>query len=481
MNTINQILNTDSYKFSHYVQYPKGTQFVHSYIEARGSKIPGVDEVVFFGLEAFKKDVLSKPVTMRDVDEAASFCTKHMVPFNREGWEYIVKEHNGVLPIRINSVIEGTPVPIGNAMLTMVNTDPKCHWLTSYLETSLLRYIWYGSTVATISREIKKIIYANLKLTADDPDNEINFKLHDFGFRGVSSYESAGLGGAAHLINFMGTDTVAGILYAQEYYSADVCGFSIAASEHSTMTSWGMDHEFQAYKNMVTQYAKPGAMFACVIDSYNWENAIDLWSVVQPGEELSLLDQVKAAGAFVVLRPDSGDPIWTPIHVIEKLMNRVGYVVNSKGFRVLPNHVRVIQGDGVDIEDVRSILFNLKILNISGSNIAFGMGGGLLQKVNRDTFKFAMKCSAIELEGGEIRDVFKSPMGQEDKKSKKGILHTVIQDGVWKTVTRNEATELCNHHGAKPALWSTYVAGKGQVFHNPPANFQRIRKRASLK
>ena len=36
------------------------------------------------------------------------------------------------------------------------------------------------------------------------------FKLHDFGARGVSSLESAMLGGMAHLVNFRGTDTLTG-------------------------------------------------------------------------------------------------------------------------------------------------------------------------------------------------------------------------------------------------------------------------------
>jgi len=479
---MNQILNTDSYKFSHYKQYPPGTQYVHSYIEARGSKLQGVKEVVLFGVQAFIRDVLSKPVTMRDVEEADTFCTKHGVPFNREGWEYIVKKLNGYIPLEIDCVPEGTPVPIGNAMVTLTNTDPACPWVTSYFETALIRYVWYGSTVATVSREIKRVIYKNLLETSDDPDGEIGFKLHDFGYRGVSSDESAGLGGAAHLINFLGTDTVAGIVFAQDYYGADVCGYSIAASEHSTMTSWGQENEFQAYKNMVAQYAKPGAIFACVIDSYNVWNAIDLWCDVQPGEEKALIDIVKEAGARVVLRPDSGDPITTPIKVIDKLMSKpnVGFILNSKRFRVLPDHVRVIQGDGIDHADVHSILFSMKLEGLSGSNIGFGMGGGLLQKVNRDLFKFAMKCSAIELETGEERDVFKSPIDQPDKSSKKGILDTVkLSNGEWATMRAWEALKM-RREGAKSMLHNVFNSACGQIHTARTTTFDEIRERAKL-
>lgn len=430
MNNINKILasvifNTDSYKTSHWVQYPPETENIYSYIEARKSSNPGVSDIVHFGVQSYIRESLLTPITQDDVRCAAAFCEAHGVPFNLDGWEYIVEKHNGYLPLTICSVPEGTPVPIGHPTVTVTSTDPKCFWLVSYIETDLLQNVWYGSTVATLSREIKKVIWENLCETSDDPSAEIGFKLHDFGFRGVSSRESAGIGGAAHLVNFMGTDTIPGIIHAMKYYDSDVCGFSIPASEHSTMTSWGQDNEFLAYKNMVIQYAKPGAIFACVIDSYDIINALRLWAVCQTGEEKSLLDQVKEAGATVVLRPDSGDPVQTPIEVIDWLMYNVGYTENSKGFGVLPSHVRVIQGDGIEIDDVREILDGLKANKISGSNIAFGMGGGLLQKVNRDTFGFAMKCSAAKV-NGEWRDVYKSPKGSPSKASKRGLVEVRI-------------------------------------------------------
>lgn len=416
----NPILATDSYKFSHFKQYPPGTQIIRSYVEARGTNLVGVKEVVFYGLQAFINDYLTKPVTMADIDEAEAFVTKHGFDFNREGWERIVKLHGGLLPVHIQAIPEGTPVPLGVPMLWIQNTDATLPWVTSYVETVMLSYIWYGSTVATLSREIKKVIKGYLELTSDDPAAELPFKLHDFGYRGVAA-GAAGLGGSAHLVNFMGSDTVAGIEFAQEHYNADVCGFSIPASEHSTMTSWGEASEFAAYKNMVAQYAKPGAIFACVIDSYDIDEALLLWAQEMDREEdyLTLLEQVKEAGATVVLRPDSGDAVQTPIDVIEKLMSYVGFDINEKGYKVLPKHVRVIQGDGIDIDDVRAILTLMQERGLSASNIAFGMGGGLLQKVNRDTFKFAMKACYAMI-NGEFRDVRKHPSGDASKMSKGG-------------------------------------------------------------
>lgn len=426
----NPILTSDSYKYSHFQQYPAGANHVYSYIEARGTKIPGVTEVVHFGLQKYIKDVLLKPITKRDVEEARDFCEKHGEPFNYDGWMRIVNVHGGFLPVTIYAVPEGTPVPLGNLMVRVANMDEQLPWLTSFIETDILRNVWYGSTVATMSREIKKLI-ASYGYTMDDPEAEIPFKLHDFGCRGVSSLESAAIGGAAHLVNFMGTDTVPGITMAMDYYNADICGYSIPASEHSTMTLRGREHEKESYQAMVDAYAAPGKIFACVSDSYDIFNAVEnIW--VKGG----LLQQVKEKGATVVIRPDSGHPVETPVKVIEMLMELLSeeVIVNNKGFRVLPNHVRVIQGDGIDINDVSIILCTLAGKGISASNIAFGMGGGLLQKVDRDTFKFAMKASAA-LINGTLQEVYKDPITDAGKKSKRGILDLFrYKDGTFKTL-----------------------------------------------
>lgn len=479
MTIRNPILATDSYKFSHFMQYPAGASFVTSYIEARGTKIPGVKEVVSFGIQPFVQDFLMKKITRKNIDEAEAFCAAHGVPFNREGWEIIVNEHGGYMPLKLDAVADGTVVPLGNATVQLTNLDERLPWLTSYVETLLLQYYWYMSTVATLSREIKKVIKFYLDKTSDNPEAELPFKLHDFGYRGVAP-GAADFGGMAHLVNFMGTDTVAGIEAAMDYYDAGVCGFSISASEHSTMTSWGKDNEFQAYKNMVTKYAKKGAIFACVIDSYDTMNAISLWAEVQPGEEKSLLDQVKEAGATVVLRPDSGDPVMMPISVIHEIGRCVEGYTNSKGYRVLPDHVRVIQGDGIDIDDVRAILFRMDAAGLSASNIAFGMGGGLLQKVNRDTFKFAMKANEIVIDG-ETFPVQKIPTTDAGKISKAGaqMLLRNKHTGEYKTVSRADNRHLRTDgwYNAMETMYRSHF-GTVAVIHS---NFDSVRKNAEVK
>lgn len=409
----NIALNSDSYKYSQFNQYPPGTAYVYSYIESRGGLW---DSTVFFGLQAFVKEYLLTPVTMADIDEAEAIITAHGEPFYREGWEYIVNELGGKLPIVIKAAPEGAIIPTKNVLATIENTDPKCWWLTSFLETAILRAIWYPTTVATNSYESKKIILAALEKTGDPA--LIDFKLHDFGARGVSSLESAGIGGAAHLINFSGTDTVAALVYARKYYDADIAGFSIPAMEHSTVTSWGRENEAEAYRNMLKIHGKAGAPIAFVSDSYDIFNACsNIW-----GEELK--QAVIDSGAIVVIRPDSGDPASVVTKCLYLLEKKFGSVTNEKGYRVL-NNVRIIQGDGIDHASIRSILFTMDIAGFSADNVAFGQGGALLQQVNRDTMKFAMKCSSIgipdEVSGKIIwRDVFKDPVTDKGKASKKG-------------------------------------------------------------
>jgi nicotinamide phosphoribosyltransferase len=414
----NIILNTDSYKVSMFKQYPAGTTGVYSYIESRGGRY---DRTVFFGLQAFIKEYLLEPITQSDIDIADEILTAHGEPFNRAGWQYILDKHNGYLPVVIRAVPEGSVVPVKNVLATIENTDPEAFWLTTWLETALLRAVWYPTTVATQSWTIRKVILEALEKTGDP--SLIDFKLHDFGARGVSSLESAGIGGAAHLINFMGSDTITGVLYAREYYDAGVSGFSIPAAEHSTITSWGRDGEVDAYRNMLTNFAKPGSIVAVVSDSYDVFNAASkLW-----GEELR--QEVIDSGATVVIRPDSGDPDTVCRKLVQILGEKFGYTVNAKGYKVL-NNVRLIQGDGVNEHTIRMILGGFQAYGWSADNIAFGMGGALLQQLDRDTQKFAMKCSSITV-NGEDRDVVKDPITDPGKKSKAGRIQLWKSGGEW--------------------------------------------------
>ena len=461
MDKMNNVFNTDSYKITHHNQYPPKTEKIVSYFESRGGKY---SEVCFFGLQILvKKYLVGQVVTQEKIDQAAEIFAAHFGNpklFNREGWEYILHQHGGKLPIKIKALPEGTVLPYKNACFTLENTDPKCFWLTNYLETLLVQ-VWYPMTVATNSREQKKVILQYLNDTGDP--SLVDFKLHDFGFRGVSSLETAGIGAAAHLTQFLGTDTMAGLIVAKEYYGkTDSCaGFSIPASEHSTMTSWGKSGEVQAYKNMLDQ--NPSGLVACVSDSYDIFYACQhLW-----GEELK--DQIMSREGTLVIRPDSGDPKTVNLKILEILGNQFGFTINQKGYKVLDPHVRVIQGDGICYETLIDILEHLKSNGWSADNIAFGSGGGLLQKMDRDTQKCAFKCCLAIIDGQEVA-VQKDPITDSGKKSKKGWLTVHHTDGIWETKSDG------NHDFDSDCLQTIFLNGDLLIDHH----WDDIKERAKI-
>jgi nicotinamide phosphoribosyltransferase len=427
----NLILNTDSYKASHFLQYPPGTEVISCYVESRGGRFP---HTLFFGLQAFIKQYLLTPITYDDIGEAEALLTAHGEPFNQAGWLRIVKEHGGHLPIEIAAVEEGEVIPTRNVLLQVRNTDRELAWVTTYIETALLRGIWYPSTVATLSFEAKRVIRRYLDLTSDDPDGQVPFKLHDFGARGVSSLESAMLGGMAHLVNFQGTDTVSALLGARHYYGAAMAGVSIPAAEHSTMTAWGREREAEAYGNMLDRFAKRGRLVAVVSDSYDVFNSVsEIW-----GKQLK--DRVLRSGATVVVRPDSGNPAEIVVEVARRLAEAFGSSTNKAGYTVLNPCVRIIQGDSMDLDQIDIVLGVLAQAKFSADNVAFGMGGGLLQKVDRDTLKWAMKASAIKI-NGVWQDIYKDPVTDHGKVSKKGRLALVRDASGWSTVPAAKARD----------------------------------------
>lgn len=452
------ITRSDSYKVTHWKQYPPGTTRVYSYFEARGGRFK---ESVPFGLQYQLQKYFAGPVvTTEDINDAHLLFGLHFNGpdhFNSEGWRHLVRDHGGRLPLHIKAVPEGTPVPVSNVLMTVENTCDQCYWLTNYAETLLVQQ-WYPMAVCSLSREVKKRILKTLDDTGDP--KLVDFKLHDFGFRGVSSVESAKIGGAAHLVNFKGTDTLPALVMLDEYYDESCAGFSIPAAEHSTITSWGELNEVDAYDNMVTQF--PEGLVAVVSDSY------DIYHACRAHWGKTLRDKVLHRHGTLVVRPDSGDPPTVVCEVLDILSKAFGYDTNVKGYKVLDPHVRVIQGDGCNIDTITEILRQMAAKHWSADNVAFGMGGGLLQQVNRDSpFSCAFKQSSI-VQHHQERDVWKTPATDRAKDSKRGRLELVNLDGVLQTVREDD------HHNN--LLRTVFLNGE-MVGRD---TFRVIRERAAL-
>jgi len=419
------ILMTDSYKLTHWKFYPKGMTKVYSYLESRGGRF---DFTIFFGMQYYLKFIEGVVVTMEDIDFAEQFCNAHFGKenaFNREGWEYIVKRHGGKLPVKIKAVKEGTKVPVSNVLATFENTDDNTPWLTNVLETLFMK-VWYPITVASNGFVAKQIIAKYLNITGSDFDM-LGFKLQDFGYRGVSSEETAGIGGMAHLTNFMGTDNIAGIQYANEFYNNTeeykMYGFSVDASEHSIACSFGSkpEDEKRYFKTMLDESAS--GIVSIVSDTYDVFNFTKTMAT-------KYKSQILNREGVVVFRPDSGDPVDVNLQLIEILYKifKDECTTTETGHILLPSQVRLIQGDGIDDAMLERILEAVVIKGFAADNWVFGSGGGILQKFDRDTQKFAIKASYGEriVDGKKITfGIQKDPITSKGKKSKKGRLKLI--------------------------------------------------------
>ena len=482
----NLILCTDAYKFSHHKFYGVEMTKMISYLESRGGKF---SETVFYGLQIVLKQYLEGvAITKEEVDEAYELLGTKLGVFGRDDvfdrskFDYIVDKYGGKLPISIKAVPEGTVVNTKNVLFTIESLDDNCAWLTNFLESILLQ-VWYPITVATLSREVRKIVTKSFHncTTYDETtiDFLVDFVLNDFGFRGVSSVQSAKIGGSAHLVNFRGSDTIVASQLIKDVYNTEtIYGLSIPATEHSIMTLKGEEGELELMKRVLTLF--PTGIVACVSDSFNiFKACSEKW-----GTELRdlILSRPAEPGNQLVIRPDSGHVINTLREIFNILFDKFGYTVNENGYKVLPPQLRVIQGDGVNLDSIGEIYAFLEEEKISPENLALGMGGKLLQsQLDRDTNNFATKASYAILDGEE-KNVVKSPTEMDAdgnitksfKKSKQGKLKLVKNDdGTYRTVTSMDA----DYNDVKDELVEVFRMGEILVDHT----FEDIRERAKVK
>lgn len=440
MFDIHPIMLPDSYKFSQWLQYPKDLSYSFAYIESRGGMY---DRTIFFGLQYILKNYFERPIASSDIDEAEIEARLQGLPFNRSGWEYILSEHKGFMPVKIKAVKEGMIIPNHIPLVTIESTDENVPWIVGWLEDILLQ-VWYPITVASRAFKNKQTIWKYVQETSDFPES-IDWKLHDFGLRASTSIESAMIGGAAHNTCFLGTDTVIANRLLRKFYKGGT-GFlngSVPATEHSTITSWGKENEKAAYENFLDVFLNPESkykvdMASCVSDSYNIFDALEnIW-----GEDLK--DKIISYGGKLIARPDSGDPLYSVLDCLSTFESKFGSVENNKKFKVL-NYTSAIQGDGVDDETIEEILSYMKAKRFSTDNICFGMGGYLHQKLNRDTQKTAYKWSAIGLtDKDQIVPIGKSPIMDSDKTSKQGIVDSVFDEYGYRAIKR-ERNEIPNN------------------------------------
>lgn len=422
----NNILMTDFYKCTHWLQYPSDTEIVHSYMTARGGYS---DKVSYIGLQMVIADHFEGiRIEQWMIDDAKAFILNvggFEEYFNAKGWQRIVDVHGGKLPLRIKGLPEGSVVPCQTPLFTIENIDPELPWLTNWAETVLM-HVWHPITVSTTAMNFTK---------AGEPYAEMcgeiifPFFLNDFGYRGVENKVAAGRGGAGALIWSAGTDNLEGIVYAARYYGASfekgLIGASVFATEHSTTTIYGRENEHAALEHFIDT-APDAAIVSLVSDSYNIYEAVKFL--------VSIKDKIIARKGKVVVRPDSGEPHIISHEVLKILWEGFGGTINEKGYKILDPHVGMIYGDGINVHTYTKILETcVRHGKYAISNIVFGMGGGLLQECTRDTHKFAIKCCAARRDGKWI-PVTKDPITDPGKASANGRQAVYKKNGKYITV-----------------------------------------------
>lgn len=454
------LLDTDAYKLTHHLQYPKGLTKLYSYAEARpGSRF---NTVSWFGLQMIIADHLLGKVTNEMIDEAEefSFLTfgNHNF-FNREVWERV--RDLGYLPINIMELPEGIEVPISTPLLTLESTEP---WFATTLNAleSVLMQVWYPTTISTNSMYIKKALLPLFEKSGSVAG--LDLAVNDFGLRGASSLQSAQRGGAAHLLHFRGSDNLAADKVIADVYGLKGRALSVWATEHSVATSYGPDRGEIDYVNSQLDRAGDNDIISIVIDSYDSINFVR--NVIGSKEIKNRI--IKRSGR-IVLRPDSGEPQEIDLQVLDILADIFGTDVNDKGYKVINHNVGIIQGDGMNRQTIIELYRHILHQGWSADNLIVGSGGGLLQEgFDRDTERFAIKASYGELGDGHGFLIQKHPKQDPTKNSKSGRFK-VIRDS-----SRRIKTVTIDAEGNN-LLKTIYENGN---FY--PDSFQEILKRANI-
>lgn len=312
-HTVNPMLETDFYKTIHHLAYVPKLDYLVSYWTPRMSRIEGVNKVVMFGLQALIKEHLI------DAFNKYFFCR----PWGEIKREYIRVISNtmteqaadttelqrlyalGYLPIQISAVPEGKRVNIKTPMFEIKNTVKGFGWLVNYLETYISVNIWQPMTAATIAYTYREIVERFYDLSVDEGTVPYSAACGDFSMRGMTAKEAAYRASAGHLLSFTGTATIAAIMWMEDFYNCncenEVVGRGVPSTEHSVMSSYGRDGEFECYRHLIEDVFKTGPL-SMVSDTYDYWNVITNYL---PRLKNSIMNR----DGKIIIRGDSGDPV----------------------------------------------------------------------------------------------------------------------------------------------------------------------------
>lgn len=482
---INPLLNTDVYKVGHMLLYPKGTQVVYETLTPRTNQyFPWSDKMVVFGYEVFfhelNKDFdenFFKLPKASAVGPAVDTIKEVLGPdvARRVKPMFDALHDKGYLPIKVQSLPEGSLVPIKVPVLTIENTDPDFYWLPGFLETRLLAETFVTSTVASVAHEFLKsgLRAAECSSSEDVANTAINFlsfQFHDFSMRGQHGLGAARLSGMAHLTASHGTDVLSSVKYVRDNFpdEGNLIGGSVLATEHSVMQALGTD-QMKAYEYLIDN--NPEGILSVVSDTY------DYWEVIEKVLP-ALKDKIMARNGKTVVRPDSLDNVKEGlVRTLNSLWGTFGGTVNDKGYKVLDPHVGLLHGEGVNLDTVDDLFDAIMDAGFSSENIVFGVGAYVYSVlVSRDSFGQALKATSVTI-SGEEKAVFKDPKTTTEsfKKSLRGRVEVKGYSGSYEVQDGFTSKEVSEDQD-KLALVTIYEPDAG-VRAKTITPFETIRER----
>ena len=449
---MNPFLLTDFYKLTHILQYRPELRELTSYLTPRGSRLKGVDKVVFFGLSAyvhsyivenfrenfFRRNFEYCECEIREVLELGLGYSDEMIDKTIEHFKALHELQ--YLPVEINAVPEGTLVPMGVPCVEIKSTNPQFFWVGQALEASLSAAIWHPMVSATIAREYRKIARDAFSATVENGIDE-RTAMCDFSMRGQESNESAVNASVAWLTSMWNSSTVAARKHIKDVYTSSKSSVNpltkqwrphytygvrdkmkitivrgLTSTEHSVMTSHACldgGDEIPTFKYLFELYKN--VSFAAVSDSY------DFWNVltnILPNNFMEEINERGKRGVFIGVRHDSAEPVDALCGTVPVLDEK-----SVMSFKEVPSNL--IEGDTklfrIIVRDLDAVHFRSSIRK----NGVFDYKGQVYQMMSVDGEYLFTAFDKVDDEVGRYAII--RPLNRPRTWEEKGMVETMYE------------------------------------------------------
>ena len=351
------------------------------------------NRLIFVGLRRILRDLFTRPVTTEEIEETAAFLkTSHaggvQFHWDREVWDRLVRENNGIPPLKIEAMLEGTTFFPYEPVIQIV-ADNGYGELAGYFESKLLQ-VWSTIERATTLRwwwEYLRQECRRMHPSWSDQrvDLSTSIMCHDFGDRASSCSMESEILGMTHNLVLPGTDTFSGA-YLDWKDTGEPYGCSIHALAHRTVMSFVKESDAHI---ALYHLGRQTGITAHVSDTYDYFTTVE-----RLANKLANDPEWKNDSNLMTCRPDSGNAVECVLHVC-KMAEKYGLYTIEDGLKVA-TRMRWIQGDSMSWDSMQHILAAVKNSGFSPFGFGcFGVGGHLRNTIARDHSALSMKLAAV--------------------------------------------------------------------------------------